>query len=105
MNNLENEQVEVETIINNQWIAKYDALIRLERNPDFKLLILDGYFRDKAVDGVSLLANEGIKRQGLRSDVMEQLVAISNLQDFFITVRNLGGNAKAALEESFEDEE
>ena len=105
MNNLENEQVEVETIINNQWIAKYDALIRLERNPDFKLLILDGYFRDKAVDGVSLLANEGIKRQGLRADVMEQLVAISNLQDFFITVRNLGGNAKAALEESFEDEE
>ena len=105
MNNLENEQVEVETIINNQWIAKYDALVRLERNPDFKLLILDGYFRDKAVDGVSLLANEGIKRQGLRSDVMEQLVAISNLQDFFITVRNLGGNAKAALEESFEDQE
>ena len=105
MNNLENEQVEVETIINNQWIAKYDALVRLERNPDFKLLILDGYFRDKAVDGVSLLANEGIKRQGLRADVMEQLVAISNLQDFFITVRNLGGNAKAALEESFEDEE
>ena len=105
MNNLENEQVEVETIINNQWIAKYDALLRLERNPDFKTLILDGYFRDKAVDGVSLLANEGIKRQGLRADVMEQLVAISNLQDFFITVRNLGGNAKAALEESFEDQE
>lgn len=105
MNNLENEQVEVETIINNQWIAKYDALVRLERNPDFKLLILDGYFRDKAVDGVSLLANEGIKRQGLRADVMEQLVAISNLQDFFITVKNLGGNAKAALEESFEDQE
>ena len=105
MNNLENEQVEVETIINNQWIAKYDALVRLERNPDFKTLILDGYFRDKAVDGVSLLANEGIKRQGLRADVMEQLVAISNLQDFFITVKNLGGNAKAALEESFEDQE
>ena len=105
MNNLENEQVEVETIINNQWIAKYDALLRLERNPDFKTLILDGYFRDKAVDGVSLLANEGIKRQGLRADVMEQLVAISNLQDFFITVKNLGGNAKAALEESFEDQE
>lgn len=104
MNNLENEQVEVE-MINNQWIAKYEALIRLERSPDFKVLITDGYFKERAIDAVSLLAREDIKRQGLRTDVMEQLVAISNLQDFFITVKNLGGNAKAALEESFEDEE
>lgn len=105
MNNLENEQVERETAKNNQWIAKLEALQRLEKNPDFKLLILDGYFRDKAVDGVSLLAREDIKRQGLRTDVMEQLIAISNLQDHFITIYNLGGNAKQAMEESLEDEE
>ena len=37
-----------------------------------------------------MLASEYIKKQGKRGDVMEMLVAISQLQDFFITIKQLG---------------
>ena len=81
-------------IDNSPWVEKKIALDRLMDNPDFKLLILDGYLRDYAADQVSLLANEQIKRTGARTDVMESLVAISHLRDFFVTIENLAAEAQ-----------
>ena len=74
----------------NYWVGMKQALERLENNPDFQKVILDGYFKDKAINGVSMLASGYIKKNCLRPDVMEGLVAISQLQDFFITVKQLG---------------
>ena len=74
----------------NYWVGMKQALERLENNPDFQKVILDGYFKDKAINGVGMLASGYIKKNGLRPDVMESLVAISQLQDFFITVKQLG---------------
>lgn len=85
---------EILTVENEYWVSLHEALERLENgNPqpdDFKKVILDGYFKDKAINGVSMLAHEHVKQHGLRPDVMEQLVAISNLEDYFITIHNLG---------------
>ena len=88
MNNLEQEQIiEVENrAASDMWYA----LERLKKNPDFQLVILKGYFVDKAVDGVSLLANDQIIAQGNRPAVIEDLVAISSLQDHFMVIENLG---------------
>jgi len=80
------------------WKDLKEALERLEKNKDFQRVILEGYFKDKAINGVSLLASPQIKRNGARSDVMEALIAISQLEDFFITIRAMG-------EEPEEDEE
>lgn len=74
----------------NYWVGMKQALERLENNPDFQKVILDGYFKDKAINGVGMLASGYIKKNGLRPDVMESLIAISQLQDFFITVKQLG---------------
>lgn len=93
------EEAQLEAVENQYWIDQAQALKRLEKNEDFRKVILDGYFKDRAVDGVSLLANEGIKKSGRRPDVMEQLVAISQLQDHFITIKNLGGIAQEDLED------
>ena len=88
MNNLEEQQIiEVENkAASDMWYA----LERLKKNPDFQLVILKGYFVDKAVDGVSLLANDQIVARGNRSAVMEDLIAISSLQDHFMVIENLG---------------
>lgn len=51
---------------------------------------MEGYFKDKAINGVSLLAQDAIIANGHRTAVMEDLIAISSLQDFFITIENLG---------------
>ena len=65
-----------------------EALNRLRQNPDFQTLILDGYLKDKALASVSLLAVPQIKEQGRRTDIMEDLVASSNLEYFFSMVDN-----------------
>ena len=72
----------------------YEALQRLEKNKDFQTVILEGYFRDKAVNGVSMLAEPSIKQQGQRGDIMEDMVAISNLQYHFKMIKNLGSIAQ-----------
>ena len=88
MSNLEDQQIlEVE---NQYWADMWASLERLQSNKDFKRLILDGYFKDKAINGVSLLGQDAIVDNGMRPRVMEDLVAISKLEDFFITVQNLG---------------
>ncbi len=72
------------------WNKLNDALNNLLSNEDFKTLILDGYLKEKAVANVSLLASEYIVSTGKRSDVMESLIAISRLQDYFMYVQNMG---------------
>jgi hypothetical protein len=78
------------TVENEYWVNLHNALERLEQNDDFKLVIKEGYFKDKAVNGVSLLATDYVKKAGARGDIMEQLVAISQLEDYFATIHNLG---------------
>lgn len=88
MNNLSDQEVlEVE---NKYWADMALALTRLEENPDFQRVILEGYFKDRAVNGVSLLAQDSVVQNGQRSAVMEDLIAIASLQDFFITIKNIG---------------
>ena len=88
MNNLKDQQIlEVE---NRYWVDMWAALERLKENKDFQKVILEGYFRDKAVNGVSLLAQDAIVQGGHRTAVMEDLIAISSLEDFFVTIENLG---------------
>ncbi len=99
MNNQPTEE-ELEEIENQFWIDQAEALARLEENKDFQLVILEGYFKHRALDQVGLLANEQIKRNNLRTELMESLIAISNLQDHFNTIKNLGANIKDEIEEA-----
>lgn len=92
MNNQEQAIIEVE---NKYWTDMYKALERLHSNPDFEQVILKGYFQDRAVNGVSMLANRGVIEGNKRGQIMEELVAVSHLQDFFITVTNLGSVPEA----------
>ena len=88
MNNLEDQ--EILAVENQYWADMNSSLERLKENKDFQRVILNGYFKDKAINGVSLLAQDHVVNNGLRPRVMEDLVAISNLEDFFITIENLG---------------
>ena len=78
-------------------IEQYNALKRLKENKDFQKVILEGYLEAKALDSVSLLAVPAIKQRGERPEVMEDLVAISNLQYYFRMLENLGSIAEDDL--------
>jgi len=84
------EPTELETVENQYWIDMAEALARLEKNRDFQDIILNGYFKDKAINAVSMLSNDGVKERGERGNIMEDLVAISNLQYHFRMIKNLG---------------
>ena len=74
----------------NHYVGLKQALERLEQNPDFQKLILEDYFKNKPINGVSLLATDYVKKNGLRGEIMEDLVAVSKLQDYFLNIKRLG---------------
>lgn len=103
MNNLEattNER-EVLTAEEVKQKATYEALVRLHNNKDFQMVILEGYFVDAAVNLVSMLAHDVTVHNGKRPELVESLIAISRLQDYFRVIRNLG----TSMVDSLEDDE
>lgn len=101
MSNLTPEDMKIYEEENTYWAGMAEALENLERNPDFKKLVLEGYFKDFAVNQTSMLATDYVRRNGTRPEIMERLVAISNLQDYFMSVKQLAGTfAEDQLEEA-----
>ena len=90
LNDLENTDQVVAVSDNTYWTNMQEALERLHKNEDFKKVILEGYFKDRAVNGVSMLASNHVVDNGLRPQIMEDLIGISRLQDYFLTINNLG---------------
>lgn len=82
-----------------------EALNELRNNKAFQMLILDGYMKDKALASVSLLAIPQIKEAGKRTDVMEDLIAASNLAYFFQMVDQAYEGAKEPILSDEEEEE
>lgn len=81
------------------------ALSRLNSNEDFRTLIIDGYLKDKVLASVSLLAVPQIKSQGQRPDIMEDIVAASNLSYFLQMVENAFIDATDPVLSDDEEEE
>ena len=77
----------------------------LKDREDFRTLIIEGYLKDKVLASVSLLAVPQIKSQGLRPDIMEDLVAASNLSYFLQMVENAYVDATAPTFSDAEEEE
>jgi hypothetical protein len=79
----EQKEIELMTADLDHAIVMGEAWKRLQRNSDFKKVIMDGYLKEKVLASVSLLGVPQIKEKGKRPDVMEDLVSASNLQFFF----------------------
>lgn len=82
--------VELETIERAGLTRKWEALERLKENPDFKIVVLDGYLKEKAIEFTSLLATDYVRRNNLRSTIFEQLAAISCFEEYLHMIENLG---------------
>ena len=85
--------VELETIERVDLTRKWEALERLKENPDFKVVVLDGYLKEKAIEFTSLLATDYVRRNNLRSTIFEQLAAISCFGEYLHMIENLGAPA------------
>ena len=86
---MSNSMTTEEAVAINYYNDRAESLNRLYEDKDFQKVILEGYFKDEAVRLSGLLAHDEIRRQNLRPEIMEKLVAISNLQDYFRTIHNM----------------
>lgn len=93
------DATELETVTRANLVQKYEALQRLKENKDFQTLVLNGYLKEAAVDKVSLLATDYVRKNNLRGFLMEDLVAISALESYFEMIDNLGAPADDMDEE------
>jgi hypothetical protein len=97
MSNSEQEALKQHTEDLDHAIKMGEAWKRLQRNADFKTIITKGYLHEKVLASVSLLAVPQIKQSGQRPEVMEDLVASSNLQFFFKMIESAYEGATAPI--------
>lgn len=85
-----------------KFIAKAEALTRLQNNADFKLVITDGYMEDEAIRLVHLLGdarfNSDDKKAVYREDFQERMIGIARLSEYFRSVFQLSGQAQRELD-------
>lgn len=83
------DEREILTVENNYWVGLRASLDRLKENPDFKAVILEGYFKDRAINGVSMLCSPG-SDGGRRKELLDEMLAISNLTWYFKMIEHMG---------------
>lgn len=88
MSNPEQNETELEMADRTALTKKYEALHRMMETEDFKLVVTDGYLREEAVRLTSLLAQHGM--ESVRSKLFEALAAISNFEQYIMTIDQLG---------------
>ena len=83
------DEREILTVENNYWVNLNNSLERLKANPDFQAVITEGYFKDRAINGVSMLCapnSDGTKRK----ELLDEFYAISNLTWYFKMIEHMG---------------
>lgn len=81
------------------------ALDRLYKNPDFKRIFLDGYFRDEASRTVLLKADPSMQGEQEQKDCNNIIMAIGMLRQHFAKVFAIGEQAEYAIEADRETRE
>ena len=103
------EEIALETTEIIHAVDMGEALERLEKNPDFQKIIVEGYLNHKVQASVSLLAVPDIKQRGERPAIFEDIISASNLQFFFHMItrdyESAMQDASGELEEDFNEDE
>ena len=94
MSQQEIEQIEVTIEQAMEIIDRGRAIERLEMNPDFRRLVLDGYFADEAARLTHLLSDPVTIMQGHQDLVKNDLMSIGGFKRYLMTIRHLAAQAE-----------
>lgn len=79
---------------------RLDALNRLAKNKDFKLIIDDGYFRDEAIRAVMLKADPTQESPECQEHLDKVITSIGYLRQYFRAITAEGVAAYNAIEDA-----
>lgn len=77
------EDIQIQLEDARELILEADALQRLFDNPDFKLVIKEGYFKDEPARLVEMKATPAMSNEATQVAIMKQLDGIGALQQYF----------------------
>lgn len=100
MSRLNEIQEYIAELKSNVDIKKLDALNRLAKNKDFKLIIDDGYFKDEAVRAVMLKADPTQESPECQEHLDKLITSIGYLRQYFRTITAQGVAALNRIEEA-----
>lgn len=83
------DEREIITVENNYWLGMKQDLDILRATPAFKNVVENGYFRDRAVNAVSMLCAPSTDANR-RKELLDEMYAISNLQWYFKMLDHMG---------------
>lgn len=84
-------------------IKLLDAMERLQKNRDFKLLVESEYFEKEAARAVGMKSSPNFQEDREQKLVDNVIIGIGQLQQFFNKIFQVGMMSKRSLEE-YEDE-
>jgi hypothetical protein len=102
-NDLEN--AELISADNGYWVAMKNSYTTLQSKQAFNTLVVDGYIKEKTAELVQALIDPYVMQNGLRTKVLEQLVAVARLKEYFHTIRAMGGHEDVDKLEAEEEAE
>ena len=79
-----------------------DCLRRLMTNPDFKDLILEGYFKDECIRLVSLKAAHEMRDEEHQTYLVKAMDGIGSLQQYFNVINYAADQAVRAIQDGEE---
>lgn len=82
-------------------VERGNMATRLADNPDFKKIIMEGFFRDEAARLVHLVSDPSLP-EGDRSHIQNAIQGIGYLKRYLSTMVQMGVNAEREINESRE---
>lgn len=91
------EQIEVSIETAKIAVEKRDALERLSKNPDFKLVIEDGYFVDESKRLVLIKATPAMGTPEHQENIIKAIDGIGSLFQYLVATTQTGGQMERSL--------
>lgn len=91
------ESIEISIEQAEQLIAKKEALTRLTANPDFKTLVLEGYFKEEASRLVLLKPDPSLQGDSDQKTISKSIDAIGYVRQYLNTIMQMGITAERTL--------
>jgi len=101
-NEQEIQEIELQISSVKEMIDTADALERLRSNPDFKMVIEEGYFNQNAIRLVSLKAAPAMASEENQISIVRGIDAIGEFQQYLNSIITMGEQSKQMVEDARE---
>jgi len=85
-------------------VKKRDDLLKLQENPIFKEIFIEGYFRDEAARIAQAIVNPEMMDDIDQRELEGQMRSIGHIQNYMLTIRQAGNAMEARIKEAEAEE-